>query len=451
MAVRVSSWSWLGFVLASCAAQSAQVGMDTPGEDTSVESAGSAPEPAASEQAPGAAKSANGAPAADEGEPEPPALDPLLVQKAVDVSAEEPTDGRTRLGLRLAAVAQGPDEPWLLAVVNRGTEPARVLFDLRLLSLEVTPPAPPSDNPKKPPKPPKPVTCKLPANARPDIPKAEFEVVLAPGEGVVDSFDPRLYCFSKKEKGLLAGGAQVQAHLGFPEKTKTVWKKGKRETVVVEQTHPFVARRAAQVTELEKLGEEPARDPGPGAPSSDRDAVKELVAPPIEVAAQAAANEPPPGDPFELVATDGSDAATARQVTVAVSVVNRGKEPRHLYFRREGLSFQVSGPSGLVRCEPGPDARAPDRQSFSRIKPGGRVSAVSRLIELCPDGTFDDPGLYLIDASFASNRSGSSFGLSAYTGSFESRAPVAVRVQKGPRPYLPQHPPLIVRVGQPRP
>jgi len=383
--------------------------------------------------------------------PPPPAIDPLLVQKAVDVTAEEPADGRTRLGLRLAAVAQGPEEPWLVAVVNRGTEPARVLFDLRLLSLEVTPAEPEALAGKKA-KPPKPVTCKLPPNARPDVPKAEFEVLLAPGDGVVDSFDPRLYCFSKKQRGLLVGGAKVAAHLGFTEKTKTVWKKGKRETVVVEQTHPFVAKRATAIPELEKLAEEPVRDPGPGAPSSDKDAVKELIAPAIEVATQSAvASETPHTEPFELVSTDGSDAATGRQVTVAVSIVNRGKEPRHLYFRREGLSFKVSGPSGVVRCEPGPDVRAPDRQSFSSVKPGGRVSAVSRLIELCPDGTFDDPGLYLIDASFEATRTGANFGFSAYTGSLESHAPVAVRVQQGPRPYLPQHPPLTVRVGQSQP
>jgi hypothetical protein len=408
------------------------------------------PAPDAQASKPGSATPEEPADASGDDAIEPPPLDPSLVQKAVDVSAEEPADGRTRLGLRLAAVAQGPDEPWLLAVVNRGTEPARVLFDLRLLSLEVTPPEPVSDKPKKA-KAPKPVTCKLPPNARPDVPQAELEVVLAPGEGVVDSFDPRLYCFSKKQSAVLVGGAKVAAHLGFVEKTKTVWKKGKRETVVVEQTQPFVARRATALPELAELAEEPARDPGPGAPSSDKDAVKELIAPAIEVATRTAPAEPPPAEPFELLVTDGSDAATARQVTVAVSIVNRGKESRHLYFRREGLSFKVSGPSGVVRCEPGPDVRAPDRQSFSRVKPGGRVRAASRLIELCPDGTFAEPGLYLIDASFEATRTGASFGFSAYTGTVESRAPVAVRVQTGEKPYLPQHPPLMVRVGQSQP
>ena len=128
------------------------------GQENAAASASPAPPPAPEGQA------ATGPKSDAEGNgdaPAPPALDPLLVQKALDVSAEAPPDGRTRLGLRLAAVAQGPDEPWLLAVVNRGTEPSRVLFDLRLLSLEVTPPAPVSDKPKKA-KPPQPITCKLP-------------------------------------------------------------------------------------------------------------------------------------------------------------------------------------------------------------------------------------------------------------------------------------------------
>src|SRR5688500_5183230 len=104
-----------------------------------VSSAAPAPMPSAPEAA------SSAAPQAPPLEPAPP--DPLLVKKAIDVSAEEPADGRTRLGLRLAVVARGPAEPWLLAVVNRGTEPAHVLFDLRLLSLEISPP--PSQQPEK--------------------------------------------------------------------------------------------------------------------------------------------------------------------------------------------------------------------------------------------------------------------------------------------------------------
>jgi len=380
--------------------------------------------------------------------PEPPPHDPLLVRKAIDVSAEEPPDGRARLGLRLSVVPGNSAEPWLLAVVNRGTEPARVLFDLRLISLEITPP-PVESAAKRKPKPVKPVVCRLPANVRPDMPRPELEVRLAPGEGIVDAFDPRLYCFSAKHQSLLAGGAQVSVHFGFAEKTKAVWKKGKPETLVVEQSPPFVARRATPIPDLTEIRQEQIRDPGPGAPRSDIDAIKELIAPAIEIAPEVAMARTQPPGPFELLAVEGSDAKTARGVTVTVSTVNRSPEAKYVYFRRELLSFDVSGPNGIVSCEPGPDVRAPDRQSFSRLKPGGRISASSRLIELCPDGTFDEPGLYLVDTSFDATRSGGEYELDAFTGHLESAEPVAVRVQEGPKPLSPRHASLMVKVGAP--
>lgn len=410
--------------------------------------AGAGPATAAGSAAARGEASNGEAEAAPEDEtPEPPKHDPLLVGKVVDLTAEAPADGRTRLGLRLAVVAGGTDEPWLLGVVNRGTEPARLQFDLRLLSLEVTPPE--AAEQKKAKRAPKPVVCKLPANVRPDAPRADLDIVLAPGEGVVDGFDPRLYCFSAKHTSSLASGASVVARLGYAEKTKTVWKKGKRETVVVEQTHPFVARRATAVPDLTELSKEPVRDPGPSAPRSDADAIKELVAPAVELSAEVRSEPEVHPDPFELIAVEGSDARSARQVTVAVSIVNHGSEPRHLYFRREGLSFEVSGPNGTVTCEPGPDSRVPDRQSFSRVKPGGRLTATSRLIELCPDGTFQKPGLYLVDASFTASQDGAQFGLLAFTGRFESREPVSIRVQQGPEPLAQRYAPITVRVGGP--
>ena len=378
---------------------------------------------------------------------EPPAHDPLLVQKALDLSAEAAPDGRARLGLRLAVVARGPAEPWLVAVVNRGTEPARVAFDLRLLSLEVQPAAVESDD-KRRGKAAKPVQCKLPANVRPDLPRPDLELVLAPGEGLVDAFDPRLYCFSAKRTSPLVGGAQVTVRLGFAEKTKVVWSKGKRETVVVEQSPPFVARRVAALPDLTEIHAERVPDPGPGAPRSDVDAIKELVAAPIEIA-PASPPAPPSATaaPFELSTVEGSDARSARGVTVSVSLTNQSSQAKHVYFRREALSFEVSGPNGLVRCEPGPDVRAPDRLGFSRVKAGGRIVAKSLLIELCPEGTFDEPGLYLIDAGFDARRSGSEFGLDAFTGQLESQVPVTVRVQEGPKPLSPRHSPQPIQVG----
>ena len=45
-----------------------------------------------------------------------------------------------------------------------------------------------------------------------------------------------------------------------------------------------------------------------------------------------------------------------------------------------------------------PDLRAPDRQAFATLGSGGKISVVSRLVELCPTGTFGQPGLYLLHA-----------------------------------------------------
>lgn len=388
--------------------------------------------------------------AADEPEAAPPrpAHDPALVEKAIDLSAEEPADGRRRLGIRLAVVARSPDEPWLLAVVNRGTEPARVLFDLRLLSLEVQPPAEDSAPPRRP-RIPKPILCQLPANVRPDAPEPAFEVRLEPGEGLVDAFDPRLYCFSASNRSPLARGGRVAVRLGYPEKTRSVWRQGKRETQVLEQTAPFVARRATPLPDLEQIREEAPVDTGPGAPGSDADAIKQLVAQPIELPPASPEPAPPPSTPLELVTLEGSDARNARAVTAAVAIVNRSAEPSYVYFRRELVSFEVSGPGGAFTCEPGPDERAPDRQSYSRLKPGGRVTATSRLIELCPDGSFEQPGLYLVETRLEATRSGAEFGLDAFRGRLESDEPVPVRVQEGATPFAPHHAPARIQVGRP--
>src|SRR5689334_7939031 len=102
MAVRDSSWSWHGLVLAACAgSQSAQVGLDAASADRPPPSDEAAPAEAARAQAPEPPKAE--APKDDSAQPPSaaadassappaPALDPLLVQKTVDVSAEEPAD-----------------------------------------------------------------------------------------------------------------------------------------------------------------------------------------------------------------------------------------------------------------------------------------------------------------------------------------------------------------------
>jgi hypothetical protein len=408
----------------------------------------------------GAKKSAAASSAAAPGSSTPeaaesgPHYEPKLVREAVDRTAEAP-DERARLGARLSIVDQGPDAPWLLAIVNRGTEPIRVVPDLRTLSLTVTAPKPEPEPGKKakPTREPKPVTCALPRGLSPNEEDTTLSTLLEPGEGLVDSFDPRLYCLSIAGKSPLVPGASVVARLGWAEKTKTVWKKGKREQVVLEQSAPFLVRRVVPEGALATAAPEPVHQaPAPGAPPhSDADGIKQLIAQSISLGSEYAPRPAPPDpEPLGLLLTRGSDASTERDATISVSLVNRGKKPERVFFRRELVSFEISGPSGVVSCEPGPDNRSPDRSSVRMLRPGGRISATSRLIELCPQGALRRPGLYLVHGRFQGIGGASDpQAPPAFAGRLVSREPVQIRVRRGWGPLPPQREPERVRVGTP--
>ena len=387
-----------------------------------------------------------------------PRYEPNLVREALDRTAAAP-DERARLGVRLSLVDQGPDAPWLIAIVNRGTEPIRVVPDLRTLSLTITAP-PPGSAPGKRAKSfraPKPVTCALPRDLAPNDEDATLSTLLEPGEGLIDSFDPRLYCLSMVGPSPLVPGATVVARLGWAEKIKTVWRQGKREPVLLEQSPPFLVRRvvpegALASTESESESESESV-PDARAPSaslhSDADGIKQLVAQSISLGPEyAPVPAPPDPQPLGLVLTRGSDAKTEREATLSVTVVNRGKRPERVFFRRELLSFEVSGPSGVVSCEPGPDSRAPDPFSVSVLQPGAKISATSRLVELCPPGAFRRPGLYLVHARFEGVGGASDPNLPpAFAGRLVSRAPAQIRVRQGWGRLPPQREPERVRVG----
>src|SRR3954462_6986438 len=69
----------------------------------------------------------------DPNEPEPPPPpDPALIKALVDKTGE-PAPSDTPLHLRLEVTPRPAGELWLIAVVNRGTEPAKLAFDLRHL------------------------------------------------------------------------------------------------------------------------------------------------------------------------------------------------------------------------------------------------------------------------------------------------------------------------------
>jgi hypothetical protein len=80
-----------------------------------------------------------------------------LVEKALEVTGAPTPDDANVHGLRFEVVEIGPNEDWAFAVVNRGSETMSVVFDPRLLTLEVEPP--PDPKAKKWQKPKKPTVC----------------------------------------------------------------------------------------------------------------------------------------------------------------------------------------------------------------------------------------------------------------------------------------------------
>jgi hypothetical protein len=365
--------------------------------------------------------------------------DPALVQKALDKSGTPTSNDEAAHGLRFEVVEMGPNASWGLAVVNRGSETMSVVFDPRLLTLEVE--APPDPKLKKPPKP---RVCQLPSELRPERANLAYVRELAPGRGVVEAFDPRLYCLPELGVSPLVPGARVSARFGWLPKTKTVWRGGKRVEEPLPKAAPFVAMAAPS-----HGGSDAGSEAPPDAAPSDAgdsaevvmtetevvDGVKVLYGTPFALGADYAPPPKPttPGLVFEL--TQGSDAATEATATVTARLSNHGTAPERIFLRREHITFEVSSPDGTELCDPGPDKRSPDRQGFTLLSPGGSVTLTSRLAEMCPQDTFARPGLYLVHAAIDPDVDGAEFGFDAFVGHLDAERPAMVRIRSGRLPF----------------
>jgi hypothetical protein len=436
----------LGFLALGCAGGKAAIVGSSYNDDAGTPE--SAPTPPAS--APDAGTDASAA-VADDAETLPPAVDPAVTHALLAKSGEG--SAAAPLGLRFEIVELGSELPWGFTIVNRGTEAAVVDFDARLLSLEIAPPpdkvetsAPGKAKPKpKSKKPPKPVICRLPADVAPSSVDPALAVKLEPGEGLAESFDPRLYCVGKAPWPLVEG-AVVTPHIGWPTRMLVGWHAGKREEKPGPQKEPFLAEPSEAEGSLPTGGE--AKD------ATER-RVKELAGTPLtlgsdfsenQAAPKSAAAEPPPGLVLTIAGGDATNEGTA---VATATFTNRGKKKQDVYFRRELISYEVSGPDGVFTCDPEPDQRSPtDRSAVQSLRPGGKFSAVSRLIEMCPAHAFARPGLYLVHARFDSADSGADLGLHAFMGRLVSPKPALVRIREGELPFTPLSSAVRIHVGE---
>jgi hypothetical protein len=378
----------------------------------------------------------------------PPVIDPAVTHGLLAKTGE--ASGATSLGLRFEIVELGAELPWAFAVVNRGTEAAVVDFDARLLSLEIQ--APP-DMPElgtgkakpKAKKPPKPVVCRLPGDVAPSSVDPALAIKLEPGEGLVQNFDPRLYCVGKAPWPLVEG-ALVSPRFGWPTAMKGSWRAGKREQKPGLQKEPFIAEPSEAQGSL----------PGSALEDKSERRVKELFGTPLTLGSDFAnAQEAPKGASaapalagLELTIT-GGDATNEGSAIATATIANHGKKKQDIYFRRELVSYEVSGPDGVFQCDPEPDKRAPvDRSAIQTVRPGGRFSAPTRLIEMCPAHAFARPGLYLVHARFDSADSGEDLGVHGFMGRLVSPKPALVRIREGELPFTPLSSAVRVHVGE---
>jgi hypothetical protein len=316
--------------------------------------------------------------------PEPPALPPVP--------------------LRLELSESGPDEQWRLKIENTSSGRVRVTDELRLLWLEVAVPGEA-----------KPKVCKLPAELLPAGPTENTTEELGPGESLVHRLDPRFYCFSPDKQETLVPAAQVTPHYGWPSKTKRVYRKGHVEEEKLPDVAPFVA--------------EPV-DPTAVGPA--KNLTGNVVILDTRYAAWAAETATPnedEGDEPALEMVRGSDARTELNVTASVRVRNPGRSKLSVFVRRELITFEVLTPRGTVTCASEPDKRNPDRRAFRTLGAHASMTLASRLVELCPRGTFAESGLYLIHARFDAAADGTDYDIEAFTGSLHTDRPVPVRVR----------------------
>lgn len=357
----------------------------------------------------------DGAPGADpeaSSEQEPAPEPPFADDARRSLRASEPPP--STLGLGFGVSQRGADLPWLVVLANPSDAPVRVAGDMRLLRLEIRPPGDPEAAKSQ--KKDELHVCELPDADRPKQVEEELSVDLAPGLLLAQQFDPRFYC----DPDWLVPGAVVTPKFGWPLKTRVVWRQGKRVEEPVEQTDPFLAKPM-----------EAADAPEP---------LKELTGEPFTLDQSYAPPPPPVADPdappplMLEVQSPGTvrDPSTA---TLTILIKNPAPQGRHLFFRRELVTYEVIGPHATSTCSVYPDDRAPQRQAFDFIRAGGTMRVASRLAEMCSPAVFGPPGLYRIHARLDATESGEDYGIEAFVGVVTTREPALLRIRGGkPRP-----------------
>jgi hypothetical protein len=293
---------------------------------------------------------------------------------------------------------------WVLHIQNTDSIPLKLVGDVHLLSLDVTP-APTSKAAH-----PATVHCTLPAEMRPWTDEERL-VVVPPKLSFIEAFDPRLYCFDARADRAMSPGATVVGRFGFaPTRGKA--------------TPPFVlaSSRSEDRSPMKQILGEPFTLPEP-EPTEDTASSE------VPKADEDDANEPRP----TLSTPARIDASGFRDLAISVTVTNPTPRTMHLLLRAETLAFVAQGPQGMTRCSRFV-ASTPIPELFTTLPPHGRTTTEVLVGSLCPAAFFGRPGLYSLRAELdTSATSGAPIGIHAFVGQAESKSSTLLRLRTAPK------------------
>lgn len=300
--------------------------------------------------------------------------------------------------VKLTLDAPTPRGPWTMRVANEGSVPVRIVADARFLSLEVT-----RRGEKRAER------CELPAAMRPDD-STERALVLPPGRAYLETFEPRLYCFSGSALKALASTSIVVGHLGWPAKGSTDW-----EVSPIDGVEP-------QLTPLKRL------DSGPIFLYDEK----------VSLAQRA----PAKGESLTLTldGPESVDADSPDEVALSVTLRNTGTGPVVARFRPDTMGFDVFSPSGRESCAWPKRPAAATPELFIRLAAGGTTQMSFDLAAFCNE-SLDHDGLLVVRPWLDTRAASQGSGIAAFNGWVSATAPTFVRLQRGrqaPTRFAPQ-------------
>jgi hypothetical protein len=364
--------------------------------------------------------------------PAPPAATPPkpALAKAPPAAKRAAGDPLPEPELRVRVIAPSAHGPWTMRLENEGQRWLRVPADVRLLHFVVESGDTMAKGADKP------VKCSLPAAMRSEGFPEPNAILLGPGDAYQESFDPRLFCFGKDAKAL-EGGALVRATYGWePKGARKLEPPFAVEGTVFPAAVQPKKEVAAPPLVLSWLPPPEHEEAPPNPP-----AARPVEDPPREEKPATADKLPVDENAprFEIKTPAYADAATARAVSLSVTVTNIGHRPALAAIRPRMIGFRVEGPDGVVVCPHDAHLSVP-REGYQTIRPGGSTSITMLAVEACGQDLFRRPGLYRVTPTLHLTETGEQFGLLALTGSVRAPEPMLVRVATGPDPFYARRP-----------